>query len=81
MAKLRIFCILAFIALFSVQMAVIRGKVMKQCYNEMHPEIICENGITVRCSVFCKKKFGPSTTVQCISSSVDHVPFCVCKVC
>ncbi|KAL8530536.1 hypothetical protein ACS0TY_007539 [Phlomoides rotata] len=81
MAKLRTFGILAFVALFSVEMTVIRGnEVMKECY-EIHHEIICEGGSTVKCSDFCKKKFGPSTTVQCFENLGVDGPFCVCNAC
>ncbi|KAG8389312.1 hypothetical protein BUALT_Bualt02G0216300 [Buddleja alternifolia] len=52
----------------------------KECY-EIHPEILCERGNTDKCSAFCKKKFGPSTTVQCIENAFMPGPFCVCNAC
>ncbi|KAL7112946.1 hypothetical protein ABFS83_04G032000 [Erythranthe nasuta] len=80
MAKLQIFFLLAIAALFSVEMAVGNKLQKKECY-EIHPEILCENGNTDKCSAFCKNKFGPSTTVQCIENAGFVGPFCVCNDC
>ncbi|KAL2238840.1 UNVERIFIED_CONTAM: hypothetical protein Sindi_1075700 [Sesamum indicum] len=79
MAKVQIFFMLTIAALLSVgTLADKFGR--KECY-EIHPEILCENGDTSKCSDFCKKKFGPSTTVQCIENVGFQGPFCVCNAC
>ncbi|KAG8379463.1 hypothetical protein BUALT_Bualt07G0091100 [Buddleja alternifolia] len=77
MAKSQIsFWLLVIAAILSVGMrSAMAGE--KQCY-KIHPEILCERGNKDKCSAFCKKKFGPSTTVQCIENAFMPGPFCVC---
>ncbi|KAG8371953.1 hypothetical protein BUALT_Bualt12G0016400 [Buddleja alternifolia] len=76
MAKSQIsFWLLVIAAILSVEMrSAMAGE--KECY-EIHPEILCERGNKDKCSAFCKKKFGPSTAVQCIENAFMPGPFCV----